>query len=102
MKTKLVSDSANILLRCEKGDEYIVDGCFYSWDCADIPKDAKRRYAVEYCFSYTGDIDDIDEYGMDYEYFDTEKEAIDFVENTILVPEYTWENLRKVKIKDNK
>lgn len=83
---ELVTDTANVLLRCEEADEYIFNGGTCSWDYDDVPKDAKLRYAVEYCWSPTGDKNDIEEYGMDYEYFDTEEEAENFVKNTILVP----------------
>ena len=45
------------------------------------------RYGLEYCYIPTGQIDDIEEYCLDFEYFDTEEEADDFIKNTVLIPE---------------
>ena len=83
----LITDSVNIAIRNDDCNEYIdTEGNLYSCDDEDLPKNAKLRYAVEYCYSPTCNEDDIEEYGLDYNYFDSEEEANKFIENTVLIP----------------
>ncbi len=42
-------------------------------------EDKLKRFAIEYCYK-DFDTDEI-EYGLDYEYFDNEQEANEFIEN---------------------
>jgi len=66
MKNIIKTTLANVLVRNEGLDE-------------------ENRYCVEYEFSLNGDNTDILEGDLDYEYFETEEEAENFINNTILV-----------------
>lgn len=73
-----ITTTCNIAIRNDDCNEYEDEG---------IAETRKLRYAVEYCYSPSGKIDDIEEYCLDFEYFDTEEEADDFIKNTVLIPE---------------
>jgi hypothetical protein len=75
MKNIIKTTLANVLVRNEGLDE-------------------ENRYCVEYAFSPNGDKDNIIEGDMDYEYFETEQEAEDFITNSILVNEKScWDEV---------
>lgn len=83
-----MTTSCNIAIRNNECNEYIdKKGNLYCLDDEDRPKSAKLRYAVEYCFSPTRNVDDIEEFGLDYGYFNTAKEANEYIKNTVLIPE---------------
>ena len=98
----LYTTNANIAIRCEEADEYYYydnDGNFKTIFADVIESDTYevdeeydecgheliKRYAVELCYSPSNDVDDIEEYGLDFEYFNSEEEAQYFIDNTRII-----------------
>lgn len=50
-----------------------------NYDADEIDEKGQPRYAVEYCFKNFEN--DVTEYGLDYDYFNTEDEAFEFIDD---------------------
>lgn len=78
------TERSNILVRNEDVDEFVdSNGRVYAAFEDNIPKDSKKRYAVEYCST---DTNGVFEYGIDFEYFDSEEQALAYIKETVLIP----------------